>query len=342
MRVEWVFVSASLLVSLAVAEGVLRFFPSFEPQPEVYVGREENEPHKYLVPDAGLGWTMIPDFEYTHETDEFRVVYRSNALGFRDEGPAPAPGVRRVAILGDSFSFGYGVPFEETFGALLDASLAGAAVQNFALPGYGMDQMWLTQREHVLPLRPALLIVAFISDDFSRSLTAHRFLMGLNKPAFELDGGALRPQSPERRPPAWLEDIPNRSYLWAGVRHFMRLVGHHYPIGTWWELNRAILDEIRADAEAAGSRVLFVYLFTRKPRPFPGLTKYMQATSADFVDLGSPPRTLTFPGDGHPNAEGHRYIADEILEWVRREMPELMARPGGARAAASGSYAPSP
>jgi hypothetical protein len=341
VRVEWIFVSASLLVSLAVAEGVLRFFPSFQPQPEVHAGGAESKPHEYLVPDADLGWTLIPNHEFIHETDEFKVVYRSNALGFRDErAAAPAPGERRVAIIGDSFSFGYGVAFEETFGARIDASLAGAAVQNFALPGYGIDQMWLTERKHVLALRPALLIVAFISDDFSRSLTSHRYLMHLNKPAFELDGGALRMQSPERRPPAWRAYLANHSYLWAGVRHLVRLAGHHYPVGRWWDLNRALLDRIRADAEAAEARVLFVYLFTRKPRPFPGLARYMRATSADFVDLGSPPRMLTFPGDGHPNAEGHRYIADGILEWIRREMPELAA-PAAGRATASGDdYAP--
>jgi hypothetical protein len=287
---------------------------------------------------------MAPDREFVHETDEYRVTYRSNAQGFRDERrTAPAPGDRTIAIIGDSFSFGYGVAFDQTFGALLEARLPAAAVYNLAQPGYSIDQIWLAERKLALPMKPALLIVAFISDDFTRSLTAYRYNMGLNKPAFQLEGGVLREETPEKRPPTWLWYVPNHSRLWAGVRQVMRLVGHYYPIGEWWHLNRAILDAIREEGRAAGTRVLFVYLFTREPRPFPALAAYMQATSADFVDLGnhlpSPPRPLTFPIDGHPNPEGHRYIADAILDWIGREMPELKAPPARDAHASPGADA---
>jgi hypothetical protein len=332
LRNELLFLSASLLVSLAVGELALLFLPKFTPEPRAYPGREANLPHHYLVPDPELGWRMRPDLEFVHETDEYRVTYRSNAQGFRDErSSAPAPEDRTIAIVGDSFSFGYGVAFDQTFGALLEASLPATAVYNFALPGYGVDQIWISERKRALPLKPVLLIVAFISDDFSRSLTAHRYNMGLNKPAFELEGGVLRPQTPGKGQPEWLWYVLNHSRLWAGVRQVLRLVGHHYPIGEWWQLNRAILDAIRADCHAAGTRVLFVYLFTAGHRPFPALAGYMQATSADFIDLGSRPtppgRVLTFPEDRHPNPDGHRYVAEAILDWIRREMPELAAPP---------------
>jgi hypothetical protein len=326
LKVELLFASASLAVALGAGEIALRFFPQFDPQPEAYVGGEASSPHQYLVPDAELGWVMIPDHEFVHATDEYRVTYRSNAQGFRDQRRRPpAPDDRVVAIVGDSFSFGYGVAFEDTFGAILETRLPHTQVYNFALPGYGIDQMWLSERKRALARKPALLIVAFISDDFSRSLTAHRYNMGLNKPAFELDHGRLREESPERMPPAWLWYVPNHSRLWAGVRQLMRLVGHRYPVGEWWDLNRALLDAIRADANAAGTRVLFVYLFTQKPRPFPALLDYMRETSAGFVDLGDAPTPgpLTFPSDMHPNPDGHRYIAESILAWIAREMPEL-------------------
>jgi hypothetical protein len=334
VRIQLLFFSVSFLLSLAIGELGLRLLPKFAPQPRAHVGLEADRANKYFVPDPELGWRMRPHDEIVVETDEYRVAYRSNALGYREERRAePAPDARRIALVGDSFTFGQGVPYEQTFGALLEASLPQSEVRNFALPGYGVDQMWVAARKLALPLEPALLIVAFISEDFTRSLTAYRYDLGLNKPFFTLDGGSLRAQTPADAPPRWLWLAQNRSRLWAGVRQVMRLLGHHYPLGAWWSLNRAILDALRADARAAGVRVLFVYLHAQHPRPFPALAAYMKQTSADFVDLGneppSPPRELNFPDDGHPNPEGHRYTADAILAWIGREMPELTAPPGG-------------
>jgi hypothetical protein len=141
-------------------------------------------------------------------------------------------------------------------------------------------------------------------------------------------GGKLERLGPEDRPPEWRWLLANRSRLWAGVRQMLRLVGHRYPVGSWWRLNRAILDAIREDCRAAGARALFVYLHTKSHRPFPALAGYMRETSADFIDLGNPPldptRLLNYPDDGHPNPAGHRFTADAILEWVAREMPELL------------------
>lgn len=322
----------AVVATLAMAELALRFRPKFTPIPQACVGCEANRPNEHFVPDPALGWRMRPNIAFSVETDEYRVTYRSNALGFRDgRRSEPKPGVRTIALVGDSFTFGTGVEFEQTFGALLEARLPATVVRNFALPGYGIDQMWVAARKMALPLDPELLIVAFIGDDFTRSLTAYRYGLGFNKPAFVLDGGRLRPETPEDRPLAWLSYVQNHSRLWAGVRQVMRLTGYHYPIGRWWELNRSILDAIRADCRAAGTPVLFVYLRTRGYRPFPTLAAYMTATSADFVDLGdqrlSPPRVLHYARDAHPNPEGHRDVAEALLAWIRREMLELALPP---------------
>ena len=119
---------------------------------------------------------MRPGHEFVVDTAEYHVTYRSNAQGFRDER---APGRRRrrgrkIALVGDSFAFGQGVAFDQTFGALLETGLPGTAVDNLAMPGFGLDQIWRTVNAVALPLRPELVIVAFISEDFTRSFNAYR------------------------------------------------------------------------------------------------------------------------------------------------------------------------
>ena len=74
-----------------------------------------------------------------------------------------------------------------------------------------------------------LVIVAFISEDFTRSLNAYRRDAGLNKPTFQRVGGVLERKAPQDRPPAWVRFLEARSRLWTGVKEAMRLLGHPFP-----------------------------------------------------------------------------------------------------------------
>ena len=74
--------------------------------------------------DGVLGYAHRPDWETVHETEEFRVTVRTNALGLRG-GPSAAKKARdtyRVLVIGDSFAFGFGVEDDQTFAAVLGCS----------------------------------------------------------------------------------------------------------------------------------------------------------------------------------------------------------------------------
>jgi hypothetical protein len=102
-----------------------------------------------------------------------RVRIRVNAAGWRDDreyaGSKP-PGVRRVLVLGDSFTFAGKVRLEETFPKRLERLLNQAAggeryeVLNLAVPGYNTRQQALQLAER-LTLGPDLVIVAFVLND---------------------------------------------------------------------------------------------------------------------------------------------------------------------------------
>jgi hypothetical protein len=337
--------AATGLACLLLAELALRLLPGFDPQLRFYPGERTSLPHEVFAPDPELGWRMRPGIRHERETDEFHVVYASNAQGFRAAADFDAIETRRrIAVVGDSVSFGQGVALEETWGARVGAGLPDSVAYNFAMPGFGIDQMWLTVRSQALPRRPDLVIVGFINDDFARSLSAWRADLRMTKPSFVLEDGRLRPARVDDRPAAAWRLVQDHSRVWALVGRLRRLVSMRLPVGEWWTLNAAILDAIRADCDAAGVPVLFAYLPVKGVRAFPTLPAHMRRTGAAFLDLGQPgfaPEGLHYERDRHPNVRGHRWIAERVLEWIRAELPRLAAPAGGAATPApSGRPAP--
>jgi len=70
----------------------------------------------------------------------------------------------RIACLGDSWTFGWGVADDESWPARL-AQASGRAVGNFGIPGYSMESLVATWREVVRPLAPDVVVVAtFVND----------------------------------------------------------------------------------------------------------------------------------------------------------------------------------
>ena len=102
------------------------------------------------------------------------VEYRVNELGLR--GPETTrekpPGVRRVAVLGDSIAFGYWVSDEQGFARQLERLMNEAAsgagrveVLNFGVPGYNLEQEIEALRAKALAFSPDLVVVLFCLND---------------------------------------------------------------------------------------------------------------------------------------------------------------------------------
>jgi hypothetical protein len=151
----------SLVFMLLFAEGLLRFFPLLRPLPRTYVGEYDNRQEKhhfFLVPDPLVGWKMRP------KASEF------NAQRFRAPSDFhQSQACKGIAFAGDSFTFGVGVRYEKTFASLTQAGVPGSCAYNMGIPGFGLDQIWLTVLTQALPLHPQLVVVSFISDDLTRS-----------------------------------------------------------------------------------------------------------------------------------------------------------------------------
>jgi hypothetical protein len=308
-------------LAVAAGEGGLRALGLARPDPFTYVGEHENRPSENFVPDPLTGWRMRPSHSFHWEVEGRPILYRSDAEGFRtaSEG-APPSGEKRLVVAGDSFAWGTGVAYEETFAARLARDLGGWSLLNLAMPGYGLDQIWLSVRHVGIPADPGLVVVAIYAEDLERCRRAFRTKEGFNKPVFKLDAGALVSRTSLDRPSSLVRWLENHSRLFTAWRGLVRRAGRYVPFGEWWSLNEAILDAIRADCAAAGVPVLFVHVPPKDWRSFPTLARYMRRAGADYVDpvaIRSDPPDGAYSGvDSHLSAPGHRLFAQWILERV--------------------------
>jgi hypothetical protein len=127
------------------------------------------------ISDPVLGWTLRPN---SHDPSG---QYWSSAEGLRapreNVSFATHPGQMEIDLVGDSYTFGEEVEYEETYGYYLEQLLGSQArVLNFGVPGYGMGQIFLRYVRDVRVWKPKIVILGFISHDLKRTLWAYPFL----------------------------------------------------------------------------------------------------------------------------------------------------------------------
>ena len=154
----------SALFGVLLVEGFLRIWDPPLAQPNlVQIHRASNV----------YDWELIPGASGVGEEGE---IIRINAAGMRDhEYPIEKPpGVKRIAVLGDSFTFGMAVDLQDTYVKQLEDLLReqGAAVEvmNFGVIGYGMWQFSAVLEEKVLAYDPDVIVVGFFLDDVVASI----------------------------------------------------------------------------------------------------------------------------------------------------------------------------
>ena len=87
-----------------------------------------------------------------------------------------------VLVLGDSMTFGEGISDEFVWTNIVKKN-KNVNIINLAVPGYGIDQMYLVLKETIKIYKPDLVILAFVKDDFARTMLSFR---EARKPYFEI------------------------------------------------------------------------------------------------------------------------------------------------------------
>ncbi len=320
-------VVAATVLALGLAEGVARLLaPSWAPR------HAERNFWRY---DELLGWAHREGASGTLRHPDFEVRVEISEQGFRDR-PYPqerVPGQSRMLVLGDSFSWGFGVERQEILWEILEARHPDWEIINSAVSGYGTDQQLLFLERRGLDFRPDVVVLQIHPNDVQDTAAERRY--GYPKPSFQLE--------PEARLTLHGVPVPRLSLVWRAQRRlgessylFNRLrsveqlfeaaVGSVPTGAAGFEtepdlaLTQALLRRMASDCREVGIRLLVVS--TPGPRDFAdGLARTLAGLGVPYHSLdeafkGRSREKTKFPHDPHWNARGQRVAADAVEEFL--------------------------
>src|SRR5205085_2473261 len=147
----------------AAAEVAARFVDRPRLVTEIRLPAGDGRMMQHRAVPGELGFELAPGVTAAGHTN--------NSLGFRDvERPAAKPaGTFRILALGDSITYGGGMPIEETYPKvlerLLDSPRAPVEVWNGGVTGYNARQEALWLDRHGLAIAPDLVLVQACAND---------------------------------------------------------------------------------------------------------------------------------------------------------------------------------
>jgi lysophospholipase L1-like esterase len=308
---------AAVTLSFGASEALLRLKNASMKNYDIEMWRYAKE-LKTLSPNPSLGHEHLPNASAVLES----VLIRTNAWGLRGGQitERPAPGTRRILILGSSIALGWGVDEDKTVSALLqrkfDAAQQKVEVLNAGIGNYNTERYVEHFLLRLTPLKPTdILVLAFVRDGEELSPGGGNFLLRNSELAVTI----------------WTAS--SRLFGAAGEKSLVDLyravyAPHSQALAVMQEEFAKLADYAKAhDIRVTLAMVPDVHSLESYPLGF--VHDIFAATSRKlgftYVDLLpalqglTPEEVWAMPGDPHPNARGHAIMADAIYPVLAAE-----------------------
>jgi hypothetical protein len=325
-------------VSLIVAEVAFRWLwtPKYWIHTnKLFVGSGQTE--------AGKKWW--PETTYLVDSSEFRVEFRTNALGYRAR-PDVVHGAHpyRIAFVGDSFTEAMQVPYESTFCARLESllnerdSMRQYICENYGVSATDLPDYWHRIVHDVLTGTPPDLVILCV-------YPGNDFQCPFPDDAFDSEDRPLRDYytnpSCSQHVIAWINiHLKFGCYVQRALLSIGSRAGSHWSQGPkkWWtdpklaqaaslapsvRRSRSLLEAIDEECVRHGTKlcVLVVgpvtnYVALNGESPL-GRILADWGLAIPVIDVAIRARAepdyerLLFPVDGHLNKSGHALLARE-------------------------------
>jgi len=265
------------------------------------------------------------------------TAYRTNADGFRGrEIGEKRDGVPRIAVVGDSYTFGWAVPdgkaYPERTEALLHEAGRDVEVLNLGIPGYNTVQEWLLLAEVMPRYHPDVVVLGYSMNDAEPQA---------NVPPF--------PATTYRYARSWLwedcKELIVRLYpsaaRWLAVQKLIPTNNYlpgFQPESPKWRESREALGRIAALCRQEHTTLLVLILpdFTQRfDAAYPdtviheAVSRWGRELGIETVDLLPRFRNLDHleymvVGDGHPNERAHEAFAAALRDKLLRLVAERL------------------
>jgi len=183
----------STVLSFVFLEIVLRIVVGFD---STVAGSDaENRPRDnewvFYEYDPLLGWKNKACAEGFFSISDSRTHVKINSKGLRgDEHSYEKNGKRRILVLGDSFTWGFGVEQADRYTEQVEAMMGpGVEIINAGVSGYGTDQelLWFTQEG--MKYHPDIVLLEFGLEDIINN--NHALQYSYPKPLYVVKDGQL-------------------------------------------------------------------------------------------------------------------------------------------------------
>ncbi|MEM7305655.1 MAG: hypothetical protein AAF682_03240 [Planctomycetota bacterium] len=227
-----------------------------------------------------FGWRMLPSqSRWSREGDVPEVI---NAFGYRDrewdsprsegDGWAKDGALMRVAVLGQSMTYGTSVAIEETWPRALEERLTQhladrgdarqALVMNFAVQGYVLEQMERVYLDDAAPFRPDVLIVPLhMGDILPMPPTRDEFDFRYRRPWFRtatrdfLNREVVGKWMPRPKPP-----VSQPGADTGGLKNLLREDPRNKTLQPYWAAAADRLKGLQERVESGGGRLVLAIL----------------------------------------------------------------------------------
>ena len=186
---HYLLATVTVVISLAICWAVGEFFLSKQKQNIAQSSAMEPGLMRY---HPQLGWSLSPSWQGRHQHYDFDVAYSTNLFGLRN-GNTSSPlllsnnAKPRIALIGDSFTFGFGVNDNETFHAELSARDTTSDYINGGIPGYSTDQQYLFIKHSMKDFSiDHYILVFYLGNDLLDNPLPFPLQASRGKPFFEL------------------------------------------------------------------------------------------------------------------------------------------------------------
>lgn len=291
-----------------------------------YTVYHDGEPlHEF---DPLCGWDNLPGSRRSAEDE--RVWENVWPNGQRISRPRLNKAAKwRALCIGDSMTFGIGVPDEETWVYRLNEHFPQIRFDNAGVPGTSSWQALLKLQRTLEVTRYDLVIYTSINAHLARNAWHHVFFGDLQRnhafyltprcellPSGELRGYSCYP------PDWWLDKVLIAPNFLKRVYIGQQVQADDPMLGNWNDetvrLFYAVVDAMKQQAEAHGARFIVTTVEPVLPAYFNPCPAEWEAVPLIYDDKGDPKYFVANNTDNHPNGLMHKEWARMLADYLEK------------------------